>query len=129
MLFRSPDGHLYVCDRMNRRLQVFDAVGRHEARFVRELELDVECPFGSTFNVAFTPDGKFMLVNDGSNSRIWTVDLEGWSFVDSFRAPNLEGAGLEATVHKIATDAVGNLLLGRTARGLERMRYCGPEAA
>ena len=119
----GPEGHLYVCDRMNKRLQVFDAVGRTRPEFVRELTLDVDCPFGSTFNLVFTPDGRFMAVNDGSNSRIWIVDLEAWAFVDSFRAPASEGAGLEATVHKITTDGAGNLLLGRTARGIERMRY------
>jgi hypothetical protein len=125
----GPDGLLYVCDRMNCRLQAFDAVGRAEPRFVRELELKVECPFGSTFNVAFTPDGGFMLVNDGSNSRIWTVDLAAWEIVDSFQAPNSEGADLSATVHKITTDAAGNLILGRTSRAVERMRRLGLERA
>jgi hypothetical protein len=125
----GPDGLLYVCDRKNCRLQVFDAVGRPEPRFVRELELKVECPFGSTFNLAFTPDGGFMFINDGSNSRLWTVDVAAWRIVDSFRAPNSEGADLSATVHKITTDAEGNLLLGRTSRALERMRYAGLAAA
>ncbi|MBW8783790.1 MAG: hypothetical protein JF593_04000 [Novosphingobium sp.] len=120
---RGPEGHLYVCDRKNDRVQAFDAVGREDARFVREITLDVESPFGSTFNLAFTPDGKFMLVNDGTNGRIWTVDLAAWSFVDSFYVPDAERLGILGTVHKIVTDAAGNLLLGRTARGLERLRY------
>ncbi len=123
------EGHLYVCDRMGFRLQVFDAVGRADPRFIRELELKVECPYGSTFNLAFTPDGQFMFVNDGSNSRLWTVDLAEWKFVDSFMAPRSEGVGLEGTVHKIATDAAGNLLLARTAMGVQRMRYDGLVAA
>jgi hypothetical protein len=125
----GPDGLLYVCDRKNCRLQVFDAVGRAEPRFVREMELKVECPFGSTFNVAFTPDGRFMFINDGSNSRLWTVDLAAWEIVDSFPTPNSEGADLSATVHKIATDAAGNLILGRTSRTVERMRYQGLRSA
>ena len=33
----GPEGHLYVCDRKNDRIQVFDAIGRTEPRFVREL--------------------------------------------------------------------------------------------
>jgi DNA-binding beta-propeller fold protein YncE len=123
----GPEGHLYVCDRKNNRVQVFDAVGRAEPRFVREIVLDVECPFGSTFNLAFTPDQRHMVLNDGSNSRLWLVDLERWQFVGNFGAPNSEGVGLEATVHKITADLDGNLLLGRTARGLERMRYAGAE--
>jgi hypothetical protein len=125
----GPDGLLYVCDRINCRLQVFDAVGRAEPRFVRELELKVDCPFGSTFNVAFTPCGGFMLVNDGSNSRLWIVDLARWAVVGSFRGPNSDGADLSATIHKIATDRAGNLILGRTGRAVERMRYDGLAAA
>ena len=125
----GPDGRLYICDRINCRLQVFDAVGLAEPRFVRELELKVDCPFGSTFNLAFSPDGGFMFINDGSNSRLWTVDLAAWAVVDSFLAPNSEGADMAATVHKITTDLAGNLILGRTGRAVERMRYEGLAAA
>jgi hypothetical protein len=117
----GPDGYLYICDRKNNRIQVFDAIGRKYARFIREIEIDVPSPFGSTFNVAFSPDGQFMFVSDGSNSRLWTVDLQAWKIVSSFPGPNSEGADLTATIHKIATDAQGNLLLGRCARGLEKM--------
>lgn len=119
----GPDGNLYICDRMNNRVQVFNAVGRREPEYLRELVLDVASPFGATFNVVFTADNNFMIVNDGSNSRLWVVDLARWEFVDNFLAPDSAAAGLEATVHKITTDAEGNLLLARTARGLERMVY------
>jgi len=121
----GPEGHLYICDRMNRRLQVFDAVGQAEARFVRELVLDAECPFGSTFNLVFAPGGKFMLVNDGSNGRLWMVDLAEWRFVDTVPVAGSGDGNLSGTVHKVTTDRDGNLLLGRTAKGLERMRYEG----
>jgi len=120
---RGPDGYLYVCDRKYNRVQVFDAVGHAHPRFIREIALEHESPFGTTFNVAFTPDGNFMIVNDGSFSRLWVVDMEKWEFVGHFMAPESEGVGLEGTVHKIATDSHGNLLLARTARGMERMRF------
>jgi len=123
----GPDGSLYICDRVNNRLQVFDAVGKSTPEYLREIVLDVECPFGSTFNLVFTPDGKHMIVNDGSNSRLWTVDLARWEYVDNFLAPDSEGVGLEGTVHKITTDAEGNLLLARTARGMQRMLFERPE--
>ena len=119
----GPDGYLYVCDRKYDRVQVFDAVGHAHPRFIREIGLDVESPFGATFNLVFTPDGKFMILNDGSNFRLWIVDLAAWKVVDQFIVPDSEGADLSATVHKIITDAEGNLLLGRTARGIQSMRY------
>lgn len=120
---RGPEGHLYVCDRKNDRVQVFDAVGRDAARFVREIELNRASPFGTTFNVLFTPDGRFMIVNDGTHSRLWTVDLVAWDFIDDFLVPGVDEGDLMGTVHKIASDAAGNLILARTAMGLQRMRY------
>ena len=121
----GPEGHLYVCDRKNDRIQVFDAIGRSEPRFVRELDVKAESPFGTTFNVAFSPGGEFMFVADGSNSRIWTVDRKAWQIVGSFRGPNSDGANLSGTIHKITTDSAGNLLLGRTDRGVEKMVFQG----
>ena len=125
---RGPDGLLYVCDRKNDRVQVFEAIGRDEVRFVREIKLDVTSPFGATFNVAFTPEGGFMIIADGSNSRLWVVELAAWEIAGSFLAPNSEGADLSGTVHKITTDRAGNLILGRTSRMVERMRFAGLKA-
>lgn len=124
-ILRGPEGHLYVCDRKNDRIQVFDALGRDEPVFVREIGIDVESPFGATFNSVFTPEGKFMVANDGSNSRLWAVDLDEWKIAGSFMAPNSDGVDLSGTVHKIASDHAGNLLLARTSKGIERMRYEG----
>ena len=125
----GPEGHLYICDRKNDRVQVFDAIGRDHPMFVREIALDRPSPFGTCFNLAFTPDGRFMVINDGNNSNLDVVDLAAWELVDSFRPPHSEGIGMEGTVHKIATDAAGNLLLARTSIGVIRLRYDGVRPA
>ena len=125
---RGPEGHLYVCDRKGDRIQVFDALGRDEPRFVREIEIENASPFGTTFNLVFSPGGDFMVVSDGSNSRLWVVDVKAWEVVDSFLGPDTpqtDEPDLTATIHKIATDAEGNLLLGRCVRGVERLRFLG----
>lgn len=119
----GPDGLMYICDRKNDRLQVFDAVGKDQATFVREISIPQESPFGTVFNLAFTPDGKFLLINDGSNSRIWIVDLASWRAIDHVMAPEGIPGDLTMTLHKFCTDASGNLILGRTGRGVERMLY------
>jgi hypothetical protein len=121
----GPEGHLYICDRKNDRVQVFDAVGRQDVQFIREIELNRPSPFGTCFNLAFTPDGKFMVINDGNNSNLDVVDLAAWEFADHFRPPNSEGVGMEGTLHKIANDAAGNLYLARTSVGVIRMSYEG----
>lgn len=122
----GPDGYLYVSDRKNDRVQVFDAVGREEPRYVRELTIPVESPFGSVFNIAFSPTGDFMFISDGSNSRLWVVDRQAWQVVGSVMGPDSEGADLSATIHKIIADKDGNLLLGRCTRGVERMWAATP---
>jgi hypothetical protein len=125
----GPEGHLYICDRKNDRVQVFDAVGRETPAFIREIELNRPSPFGTCFNLAFTPDGRFMVINDGNNSNLDVVDLQVWDYVDHFRPPNSEGIGLEGTLHKITNDAAGNLFMARTSTGIIRMRYEGAVAA
>jgi DNA-binding beta-propeller fold protein YncE len=124
----GPEGHLYICDRKNDRIQVFDAIGRTEPRFIREIEIKADSPFGTAFNVAFTPGGDFMFISDGNNNRIWTVDVKAWEIVNSFLAPGAEAAGMAGTIHKIVADKAGNLLLGRTNLGVERLRFQGVHA-
>lgn len=120
---RGPDGHLYVSDRMNNRIQVFDAVGRPEARFLREIAIPGRSQHGTAFNVAFGPRGEFMFVADGDNNRIWTVDLKAWEIVDTFKVSASDAP--DAVLHKIVTDAAGNLLVARTSVGVLRFNYSG----
>ena len=118
----GPDGYLYVCDRMNNRVQVFDAIGRREPRYIREMEIDVPSAFGSAFNIAFDPSGDYMFICDGNNGRLWTVDREAWIIVESFLGPPApQCAELTETIHKIVADRAGNLLLARCARGVEKL--------
>ncbi len=121
----GPDGLLYVCDRKNDRLQVFDAVGKSEPVFLREIYVREESPFGTVFNLVFTPDGRFLLVNDGNNSRIWVVDVAAWKLAGHFMAPDGVVGDMNGTLHKFTSDAAGNLILARTSRGVERLLYEG----
>ncbi len=119
----GPDGNLYVCDRMNNRVQVFDAVGRDEARFLREIAMPGESQHGTAFNIAFSPKGDFMFVADGDNNRIWTVEMESWNVVDTFKVSTDSAAN--TVLHKIATDKAGNLFVARTTAGVFRFEFDG----
>jgi len=120
---RGPEGHLYVCDRMNNRVQVFDAVGRKDARFIREIAFPGESQHGTAFNVAFSPKGDFMFVADGDNNRVWTVDVKAWDVVDTFKVSSDNAAN--TVLHKIVTDKAGDLLVARTTAGVFRFNFDG----
>jgi hypothetical protein len=124
---RGPDGYLYVCDRLNNRVQVFDAVGRKDVRFVREIEVGAgTLGFGSTFNLTFEPTGRFIYLADGSNARIWVLDHADWKVLGWFNTePNTGQRNIAqrfSTLHKLVVDSRGDLICARSCYGVERYR-------
>lgn len=124
------DGRLYVCDRINNRIQEFERNGSG-VRFLREVEVapGTQC-WGSTFDLAISPDGGFLVVSDGSNLRIWFVDIEtfevvGWSSTDNRTEGDRNVPRHLELVHRFRQEPTGDLLLCCTTRGLKRMRYLG----
>jgi hypothetical protein len=126
----GPDGRIYVADRIKNRVQEFELVSGG-ARFLREV---VIAPgtllFGSAFDIGFAPGGAFMYVADGSNRRIWIVELAGFTVLgwvagleDSEGDINLPAHyGL---IHRFSVDANGNILLACVARGVKRLKFEG----
>ena len=121
----SRDGHVYVCDRPNNRVQVFTTDGT----FVDEVQLAPRTlGDGSTWDVAFSrdPEQQYMYVADGKNMRVYMLDrlnLEVLtSFGDGGRQP-----GLFFAVHSIATDSQGNIFTTETYEGkrVQKFVYMG----
>ena len=117
----SRDGHVYVCDRPNNRVQVFQTDGT----FVDEVQLAPRTlGDGSTWDVAFSrdPEQKYMYVADGKNMRVYVLDrlnLEVLtSFGDGGRQP-----GLFFAVHSIATDSQGNIFTTETYEGKRVQKF------
>lgn len=131
--FRSPvhcadlsnDGFVYVCDRVNNRLQVFRADGTFvkEAFVARHTRLS-----GAVWDVAFSGDAaqRYLYVADGINNRVYVLlrdTLEVLtSFGDGGRQPS-QFYGL----HSIATDSRGNIFTTETWEGkrLQKFVYRG----
>lgn len=127
--FRNPvhcadpaaDGLVYVCDRPNDRIQVF----QRDGTFVDEVFLAPETlGDGSTWDVAFSRDAdqRYMYVADGKNMRVYILDrieLEvlAW-FGDGGRQP-----GQFFAVHSIATDSQGNLYTTETYEGKRVQKF------
>ena len=81
------DGQLYVCDRGNDRIEVFDKMGT--LKRVIEVKLGTAYSpspdgspgrhaLGSAFDVAFSPDAeqKYMYVADAGNEALWIFDRQ-----------------------------------------------------
>ena len=121
----SNDGLLYVCDRVNDRIQVF----RKDGTFVMEGFI-ARRPLaaGSVWDLAFSndPQQRYLFVVDGMNQRVHVVlrdTLEPLaSFGDGGRQP-----GQFYGVHSIAIDSKGNLYTTETWEGkrLQKFVYRG----
>jgi DNA-binding beta-propeller fold protein YncE len=131
--FRTPvhcaeptnDGLVYVCDRPNDRIQVFQKDGK----FVKEVQvLKNTLGDGSVWDIAFSKDAqqKYLYLADGANEKIHVFDRQSLteltSFGDGGRQP-----GQFYAVHSIATDSKGNLYTTETYRGqrLQKFVYKG----
>ena len=121
----SNDGHVYVCDRPNNRIQVF----RTDGTFVMEKIIAVNTRGdGSMWDVAFSkdPDQKYLYVADGKNMKVHVLLRETMevltTFGDGGRQP-----GQFFGVHSIATDAQGNIYTTETYEGkrLQKFTFMG----
>ncbi|MBW8755365.1 MAG: hypothetical protein JF595_14695, partial [Sphingomonadales bacterium] len=129
-VIRGPGGRLYVCDRIKNRIQEFELIPGG-ARFLREVEVGLgTMQFGSCFDIAFSQDERFMYVADGSNIRVWIVELTDLSVVGWVSASNqTEGSDnlgrIFGILHRFRAMPNGDLLLCCTGAGLKRMKYLG----
>jgi DNA-binding beta-propeller fold protein YncE len=121
----SNDGFVYVCDRVNTRLQVFTKDGKFvkENWYARRSLAD-----GSVWDVAFSrdPQQTYIFMADGRNQRIRVIRRdtleELTAFGDGGRYP-----GQFFGVHSIAIDSKGNLYTTETYEGkrLQKFVYRG----
>ena len=117
----SADGLVYVCDRANDRIQVFQKDGT----FVKEGFIAKETlASGSVWDIAFSRDAeqRYLFVLDGMNNRVRIVlrdTLEELtSFGDGGRQP-----GQFYGVHSIAIDSAGNLYTTETWEGKRIQKF------
>ena len=113
--FRSPvhdvtisdDGLVYVADRTNNRLQVYQKDGE----FVREAFVRPETlGSGSVSGVTLSTDAdqRWLFVPDGTNNVVWILDRMSLTVVDHFGRLG-KNAGQFYRLHNLAIDSRGNL--------------------
>ena len=108
--FRSPvhdvkvsdDGLVYVCDRGNKRVQVFTLDGK----FVAEQFVGLDSPYGlQARGVAFSPDQRFLYV--GGTPVVYILNRKTLEVLGSFKTG--EGGQAHPPGHQIGADKYGNV--------------------
>lgn len=127
--FRNPvhcanladDGLLYVCDRVNDRIQVFQKDGKFvKEAFIARRSLGE----GSVWDIAFSrdPQQTYLYLADGRNMKVHILRRdtleEITAFGDGGRQP-----GQFFGVHSIATDSRGNLYTTETYEGKRVQKF------
>ena len=119
----SNDGLVYVGDRVNNRVQVFQLDGK----FVKEvyIERPTEAGEGTAFDIAFSRDKaqQFFYVPDGSNKKVQIVNRQTLEVVGFFGGHGGHGAGEFYHIHSIVTDSKGNVYLGEVNNGRRVLRW------
>jgi DNA-binding beta-propeller fold protein YncE len=131
--FRTPvhcaelasDGLVYVCDRPNDRIQVFQKDGK----FVKEAFIAKKTlGDGSVWDIAFSrdPQQRYLYLADGKNEKVYILDRDTLKILTSFGDGGRQ-PGQFFGVHSIATDSKGNIYTTETYEGkrLQKFVYKG----
>jgi DNA-binding beta-propeller fold protein YncE len=121
----ANDGLVYVCDRVNDRIQVFRKDGTYlkEAQIAKRTLGD-----GVTFDIAFSKDKaqRLMYVADGANHRVWQLLREPMQVLNHIGNGGRYPGQFYAT-HNVSLDSKGNLYTVETYTGarLQKFTYKG----
>lgn len=119
----GPDGLIYVCDRVNNRIQVFRNEPDGRVSFVREFYIaDKTLGNGAVWDLDFSPDGTYMYVADGENQRVWIVRRTTGK-IESWFGRGGHYAGQFTWVHNIAVDSRGNIYTAEVHHGKRAQKF------
>ena len=121
----AKDGLVYVCDRQNDRIQVFEKNGKFmKEAFVSKTTLGD----GAVWDIAFShdPQQRFLYVADGHDKKVFILRRESLEVVSSFGAGG-RMPGQFYGVGSIAVDSKGNVYTGETYEGkrVQKFAYKG----
>lgn len=117
----ANDGLVYVCDRINNRIQVF----RKDGSFVKEFFFERNTlGAGAVWDVSIWPDPKqtWLLSADGENNEIRIIRRDDGAVVGSFGRSG-RNAGQFHWVHAMAVDARGNVYTAEVDTGKRIQKF------
>ena len=117
----ANDGLLYVCDRLNNRVQVF----RKDGSFVKEFTVAANTAAnGSVWDIVISrdPQQKWLHLADERNNQVVTLDRDTGQVVQTLGRPG-RYAGEFHWVHDLAIDSRGNLYAGEVDTGKRVQKF------
>jgi hypothetical protein len=115
----AKDGTVYVCDRQNDRIQVFQKDGK----FVKEAFVSkTTTGDGSVWDIAFSPDQRQLYVADGHDKKVWILDRASLDVVGSIGSGG-RYPGQFYGVDSVAVDSKGTVYTGETYEGKRVQKF------
>jgi sugar lactone lactonase YvrE len=117
----ANDGLVYVCDRVNDRIQVF----RRDGTFVKEFRVEPQTlQNGSVWDLVLSndPQQSFIFIADGANGQIHTIAREDGKLLSQWGRHGRQ-AGQFKWVHNIAIDQKGNLYTAEVGFGRRAQKF------
>ena len=117
----SNDGLVYVCDRAQDRIQVFQKDGT----FVKEgFVAKTTLGSGSMWDLTFSRDAdqRYLYAADGVNEKVYIIERDSLEVLTSFGDGGRQ-AGAFYGVHSIATDSAGNIYTTETYEGKRLQKF------
>jgi DNA-binding beta-propeller fold protein YncE len=117
----SNDGLVYVCDRQNDRIQVFEKSGK----FVKEIFVERETlQNGSVWDLVLSEDKeqKYIIVANGASGYLLVVDRQSGQTLGTFSRPG-RMAGEVRWVHNLAIDSKGNVFTAEVGFGRRAQKF------
>jgi hypothetical protein len=132
----APDGLVYVCERGSDRVQAFTKQGKFVTSFFVHPSTPSRGPecggpgsllygmCGTIYNMTFShdPQGKYALLVDGTNDKIWIQDRKTGELAGSI-GDNGRMAGYFHWIDAIAMDSKGNLYTGEVDTGKRIQKF------
>lgn len=114
------DNTLFVCDRANNRIQVFEKNGQ----FIRQIEFETETRgSGSAWDLIPADSAqKYILVADGTNNEVAVLSKETGKKLGSFGHAG-RNAGNFHWIHNIAVDSEGNVYTSEVDTGKRIQKF------
>jgi DNA-binding beta-propeller fold protein YncE len=117
----TEDGLVYVCDRTNNRVQVFEKDGS----FVKEFKIEPDTlGNGSTWDVDVSSDRRqrFLYNADGENNYVWILKRANDEILTTF-GRNGRYAGQFHWVHNLVVDSRGNIYTAEVDTGKRVQKF------